>query len=114
MEHVVTREKLTELMNREPEVSMHVVGRALVHLKNRQVWDEQSAETTKYDNGRGFTPADARMGTSMAKFYERNRYLSSKQVAYWKRPNVKGTMRLAKYWAQLNEEAEKKALRVNS
>lgn len=85
------------------------VCRALVHLYNRQTRDEQISENTRYHNERGFTPADARMGTSMAEFYMRNGYLSSKQVAYWRRPNKKGVPRLAKYWRQLSEEAQKKA-----
>jgi len=31
------------------------------------------------------------------------------QVAYWLRANAKGIPRLSKYWAQLNEEAQKKS-----
>ena len=41
------------------------------------------------------------MGTSMAKFYERNGYLSAKQIAYWRKPDRTGTPRIAIYARQL-------------
>ena len=47
------------------------VGRALVVLRNRQTADEQISESTKHHNNRGFRPCHARMGTSMANFFER-------------------------------------------
>lgn len=106
--HIVTREKLVELLEKE-EINMHVIGRALAHLKNRQTQDEIYSQNTKYHNKMGFTPADAFMGTSMAEFYSRRGYLSPKQCAYWLRRNKKGIPRLAKYWKQLDEEAQKKA-----
>ena len=52
------------------------VARALLALNARQTADEQITQHTRHDNGRGFRPCHARMGTSMAKFYERNGYLS--------------------------------------
>jgi hypothetical protein len=42
------------------------VARALVVLNERQTADEQAGQSTFKSNGRGFTPADAYMGTSMA------------------------------------------------
>ncbi len=85
------------------------IARALVVLNERQTADEQRSEDTKYHNGIGFTGADAKMGTSMAKFYEARGYLSPKQLAYWKKPNVKGVWRICKYAGQLLEIAEAKA-----
>lgn len=85
------------------------VCRALVLLNERQTWDEQTCENTKYDNGRGFRPAHARMGTSMAKWFLEKGFLSAKQIAYWRRPMKCGNMRIGIYWAQLAEEAAKKA-----
>lgn len=85
------------------------IARALVALKARQTLDEQNTEATRYDNGVGFTGADARMGTSMARFYETRGYLTDKQLAYWKKPNVKGTWRICKYAGQLLEIAKEKA-----
>jgi hypothetical protein len=107
MTNIVTKEKLNEMLNNE-EIRMRVIGRALVHLRNRQTQDEQIEEKTKHSNLRGFQPADARMGTSMASYYERFGKLSEKQQSYWMIRNCKGTMRLSKYWRQLDEEAKKK------
>lgn len=85
------------------------VGRALVVLRNRQTADEQISESTKHHNNRGFRPCHARMGTSMANFFERAGYLTPRQVAYWRVKEKTGKMRIAIYWRQLMEEAERKA-----
>lgn len=85
------------------------VGRALIVLRNRQTADEQASEHTKYRNGRGFRPAHARMGTSMANFYEKFHKLSEKQVAYWRKPMKDGNTRIEIYARQLLEEAQDKA-----
>ena len=79
--------------------------RALIVLNERQTQDEQASEDTKYNNGVGFTPADAKMGTSMAEFYARRGYLTDKQLAYWKKPNRKGVWRICKYAGQLLDAA---------
>lgn len=70
---------------------------------------EQSAESTINDNGVGFTPADARMGTSMAQFYTKFGRLSEKQLAYWRKPNARGIPRICKYAGQLLQVAKAKA-----
>lgn len=85
------------------------VARAVFVLNERQTADEQNIEATKYHNGVGFTGADARMGTSMAKFYARNGFLTAKQIAWWRKPNKNGVSRIAKYAGQLLEIAEAKA-----
>ena len=85
------------------------IARALVVLNERQTATEQNCETTINDNGVGFTPADARMGTSMAQFYAKRGYLTEKQLAYWKKPNVRGVWRICKYAGQLLEIAQAKA-----
>jgi hypothetical protein len=85
------------------------VGRALIVLRNRQTDDEQRSETTKYHNGRGFRPCHARMGTSMANFFERRQYLTEKQVNYWRARMRDGKSRIEIYARQLLEEAEARA-----
>lgn len=107
---MITKAQLTALITRKDEVAMHAVGRALVHLLNRQTTEEANTNTTKNYNLRGFTPADARYGSIHAKYYIKNRMLQDWQVAYWLKPNAKGTLRLAKYWRQIDEEARKKAV----
>lgn len=91
------------------ETNDKAVCRALVVLNARQTFDEQTTENTRHLNGRGFRPCHARMGTSMAKFYSRNGYLTEKQIAYWRREDRAGNMRIGIYWRQLQEEAEVKA-----
>jgi hypothetical protein len=85
------------------------IGRALVVLNERQTQTEQAVGVTLNDNGVGFTSADARMGTSMAQFFEKRGYLTEKQLAYWKKPNVRGVPRICKYAGQLLEIAKEKA-----
>lgn len=84
------------------------VARALVALTARQTSTEQSAEQTINRNGEGFRPCHARMGTSMAKFFERRGYLTTKQIEYWRKPMKGGKMRIEIYAAQLLEIAKAK------
>lgn len=107
---MLTKAKLTALITRNDEVAMNAIGRALVHLLNRQTTEEQRDNTTKNYNLRGFTPADARMGSIHAKYFIKHRNLQDWQMKYWLVPNAKGTLRLAKYWRQLDEEAKRKAV----
>jgi len=80
------------------------VARALVRLKQMQTADEVVSEDTKYRNGRGFRPCHARLGTSMATFYEKNGYLSPKQVRYWRVRDKTGKTRIGIYAGQLLRE----------
>ena len=98
------RSTITKLL----ETNDRAVARALVVLNQRQTADEQQAEQTKYTNGRGFRSCDARMGTSMAQFYERNGYLSPKQLAYWRKRQRNGVMRICVYANQLADIANQK------
>lgn len=82
------------------------IARALVVLNQRQTRSEQICEHTSEHNGVGFTPADARMGTSMANFYTKRGYLTEKQLAYWKKPNKNGVWRICKYAGQLLDVAK--------
>ena len=106
----LTRDQVIQLVTRKDEVGMNAVGRALVHLLNRQTREESRDNTTRNLNDVGFTPADARFGCIHAKYFIKHRMLQDWQVAYWVKPNAKGVPRIAKYWRQLSEEAEKKAV----
>ena len=101
---MATKEQIKTLL----QTNQKAVMRALIVLNERQTQDEQTSEATINRNGRGFTPADARMGTSMANFYKRNGYLSEKQIAYWLKPNAKGVERIVKYTNQLLEISKEK------
>lgn len=100
----LTKESINQLLAENDKA----VARALVVLHNRQVADEQAHHLTKYNNGVGFTPADAYMGTSMATFYQKRGFLSPKQIGYWRKRGKNGTMRIGKYWRQLIDAAEEK------
>ena len=105
----LTRETVVQLVTRNDDVGMNAVGRALVHLLNRQTREESRDNTTRNQNDVGFTPADARFGCIHAKYFIKHGMLNQWQVAYWVKPNTKGVPRIAKYWRQLAEEAEKRA-----
>jgi hypothetical protein len=102
---MVTKAEIINLLR----TNDRAIARALVVLADRQTADEQVSETTKYNNGRGFRPCNAHMGTSMAKFYKARGYLSPKQVAYWRAKMKTGQMRIEIYAGQLLEAAQAKA-----
>ena len=94
-----------------PEKVQHIVGRALVALFNRQVEDEKATNATRLTNHMGFTQGDARQGSITAKFYLKHGYLEAWQVNRWLSRDVRGTMRIQKYWRQLDEVAREKVAR---
>jgi hypothetical protein len=102
---MLTKESIIHML----QTDKRAVARALVVLHARQTNDEQIQEGTRYQNGRGFRPCHARMGSSMAKYFERTGMLTDKQIAYWRATDKSGAMRIGIYWAQLLEEAELKS-----
>ena len=91
------------------QLQMKAVGKALVHLLSNQTSDEERSEYTKYHNGIGFTPADAPIATSMAKWYASKGFLTPKQLRYWTTPAGKlNRPRILKYRRQLLEFAMQK------
>jgi len=102
---MLNRDYIVQLL----ETNDRAVGRALLVLLSNQTATEVAMETTSVDNGKGFTGFDGKIGTNMAKFYQRNGYLSPKQIAFWRKRDKRGHMRIAKYWRQLIAAAEAKA-----
>lgn len=98
----LTKENIIKLL----ENNDRAVGRALAVLTERQTFDERETQNTKYCNGVGFMPCDAKMGVSMGQQFNARGTLSEKQVAYWRVRNAKGVMRIAKYWKQLIDAAK--------
>src|ERR1700741_526084 len=90
------------------ETNDKAVARALVVVNNNQTSTEQKSESTINRNGEGFRPCHARMGTSMATFFAKRGYLTDKQIAYWRKTDKTGAMRITIYWRQLAEAAELK------
>ncbi len=102
---MVTKDEIVGLLRSNDRA----IIRALQVLNARQTSDEQISETTNHHNGRGFRPCHARMGTSMANFYNRYGRLSPKQIAYWRIENARGKMKIEIYAGQLLEEAKIKS-----
>jgi hypothetical protein len=102
---MVTKSEIITLLR----TNDRAIARALVVLADRQTADEQASESTRHDNGRGFRPCHARMGTSMAKFFRARGYLSPKQVTYWRAAMKSGQMRIEIYAGQLLDAAKIKA-----
>ena len=87
---------------------MFLVGEALERILRNQTDDEVATENTRYHNGTGFSGADGKIGTSMAKFYVKRGFLTPKQVAYWMKSMKNGKPRILKYRKQLLEFAKQK------
>jgi hypothetical protein len=101
----VNKQDIVELLKKNDKA----VARAIVALNNRQTDSEQATEETRYRNGEGFRPCHARMGSSMAKFYQSRGYLTAKQIAYWRMLDRTGKMRIEIYAGQLLLVAQAKA-----
>ena len=56
--------------------------RGLVAIYNRQTQDEKSEQSTKHDNGRGFTGADAEIMSSMAQQLIKKGFLDPNRTQY--------------------------------
>ena len=109
VKHIVTRDSLTALVLRGDEVAMHAIGRALVHLLDRQTRIEAETNTTRVWNEVGFTGTDGRSGALSAKYYLKHGRLEQWQIDKWTKLNRRGVPRIAKYWKQIDEEAQRKA-----
>ncbi len=107
----VTKESIQAVLLRKDHVGMHAVGRALqVLLRNQTIYERQT-ESTINRNRIGFTPSDARRGSSMARWYHEKGFLTPKQIAYWQEParTEAKRIRITKYHRQLLEAAQEKA-----
>lgn len=102
---MLTKQEIVKML----ETSDRAVARAVLVLHARQTTDEQHTGNTRYLNGRGYRPCHARMGSSMAVFFQKNGYLSPKQIAYWRVREKTGSMRIGIYAGQLLEEAINRA-----
>lgn len=109
---IVTRDNLRELLlGADEERRMHIIGRALVVLYNRQTADEKRVMDTKESNGIGFAGCDAKQGSYGAQQYIRTQKIDKYQVQAWMRMS-RGAPRICKYNRQLNEAAVERAGKV--
>jgi len=91
-----TKERMIHLLDQ----SELALAKALTSLYARQTTDEQSDNTTRHRNGRGFGARDAEFLSDIARKLPRySNRMTPRQIAKV-RPMVK------RYWRQLLEEAE--------
>ena len=106
---IITKHTLERMiLEANEEKKAQIVGRACLALFRRQTEAEKADNDAKMVNNRGFTKGDAREGCLTAKSFIKNGTLQDWQVEQWLSKNVKGVMRIVKYWAQLDEEAQSK------
>jgi len=111
---LVTKDSLNQmLMQADNAKRIHIIGRALVGLFERQTAAEQSSDVTTNDNGIGFASSDARTGSLTAKSYIARQNLVQWQIDQWMRPSH-GYPRICKYARQLNEIAVEKRQRTQA
>lgn len=109
---LVTRDTLKAMLETsESKRKAEIIGRALVHLLNRQTCEEQVSSSTRTSNGIGFTAFDAEAGTLDAHTFKNTGTLAQWQINRWMMIRSSGYPRICSYHRQLNEEAEAKALR---
>lgn len=95
MEH--TKESIIGLLERNPIA----VERALVAIFKRQTRVEQASESTKEDNGVGFSGVHAKYGSYMAKWVMEGKHLDGKHLE-------KARNMAKRYWKQLLTIANQK------
>jgi hypothetical protein len=101
----ITKEQIVQLL----ETNDKAVIRALLVVYANQTSMEQQLEQTAANNGVGFTGFEGKIGANMAKFAQRTGYLTPKQIAFWRKRDKRGVMKIGKYWKQLQVAAENKA-----
>jgi len=102
---IVTKEWLMAKIAANPT---KVIGRALVAIFQNQTEAEKSSNVVKFQNGIGFTQADARTGSLSAKYFLKHGTLEEWQLKIWLGSNKKGQPRIVKYANQLNAIANSK------
>lgn len=93
---VWTEKEIVELLGKNNKA----VEKAIVAVYNRQTADEKASYDTKHSNGVGFSGADAKFGTYLAKWILSGKSLNGKFLA-------QGRVLAVKYRAQLLDEANK-------
>lgn len=111
MNNLVTKESLQKLIDTSSRKRQErIIGKALVHIFNRQTQAEKESNATSLNNSIGFASNDAYSGCLTAKAYIRNGGLLDWQLNRWVRKNKQGFSRITKYHRQLNEIAIRKAV----
>lgn len=91
-----SKKEIVERLRKQISEKDSTAINTLMLVYAHQLEDEQQHETVKYHNGIGFKPQDARMGSSLAKWYKEKGFFTPKQITLVKRI-------AAKYAAQVVE-----------
>lgn len=90
-----TKESIQDLLNRNDLA----VERAILRIYERQTWDEQESYSTRIENGKGFTGADAGFFSSLATQIQ----CGTPGHALTRKQRAKARKGIGKYWRQLLE-----------
>lgn len=80
-----SKRKIVEGLRKQIEMKDSTAIHTLMFVFDRQVEDEQNQEVVKYNNGMGFKPQDAKLGSSFAKWYQNKGFFTAKQMNCVKR-----------------------------
>lgn len=96
---VETKTFIKKMLGTDPDWAK----KALIRIYERQTDSEQAAEATHDNNSVGFTGIDGKILTSFAKFLQKTKFLTPKQmnIVFKKMP---------KYWNQILEVSDKQVL----
>lgn len=94
IDKIWTQDEIKKLLETRPDF----VKRSLVKMYNRQIDLEKRTKQTRVYNGDGFNKPDGYKLSSFAEFYNRNGYLTNKQIYVVRK-------RLMKYSNQLTNIA---------
>lgn len=100
---MATKQKIKEFLKEKLSTNKTWANRALVKIFEFQTSDEQTTEYTQYVNNVGFSGVDAKILSSLTKFYVKNGFLTPKQQAIVFR-------KMPKYWKQILEISDKDKL----
>ena len=84
-----SKQEIVDRLKKQIEVKDSTAIHALTFIYDRQAEDERRHEVVRYNNGMGFKPQDAKIGSGFAKLYLDKVFLMKKQVASIKKLVVK-------------------------
>lgn len=88
-----------------------VLVKAILALNEYQTHDEQAEQRAKYQNNVGFKSCHASKGSGMAQFFQKNGFLTEKQMNWWLRGSYERP-RILNYLNQLHRIHVKKYIQV--
>ena len=109
LEKAITKSRLMWMIDQHG--ANFIIGRALLAIYNQQTQSEQNSTHTHFENGRGFSKPDARVGSIGARMFKAHGTISEWMEKHWLKPTkARGNFpRICKYAAQLNDIANEKA-----